>query len=425
MTEQPQQGKIFTRYQAFMIAILSILQFTIILDFVIMAPLGSQLMRVLAISPSKFGAVVSAYAFSAGISGIIAAGFADKFDRKKMLLFFYSGFVLGTLLCGMATGYTFLLIARIVTGLFGGVIGSVTMAIVADTFSLQVRGRVMGYVQMAFGVSQILGIPMGLFLSGKFGWHAPFLMIVGLCVVMGIVIIRWMKPVTAHLQVKHEHNAFKHLAKTASNKQYLQAYFTTVFISAGGFMIMPFSSAFLVRNVGIAETQLLYVFMITGLAGIIIGPLVGKWSDAIGKYKTFLFGTSLGAVMIVIYTHLTISPMWVVNIVNIITFVSISSRMIPSQALISGIPELRDRGAFMSINSSIQQMGGGIASVIGGSIIAEKGNGPLEHFDTLGYITVLALAICSVMMYFVSRQVTASRKAAAAPAAEAVVLSAE
>jgi predicted MFS family arabinose efflux permease len=402
----------FTRYQVFMIAIISILQFTIILDFIVMAPLGAQLMRVLKVTPGQFGAVVSAYALSAGVSGIVAAGFADKFDRKKMLLFFYTGFVIGTFLCGVAPDYQLLLEARIVTGVFGGVLGSISMAIIADLFSMQVRGRVMGFVQMAFAVSQVVGIPLGLFLANRYSWHSPFLLIAGICVIIGLVIAKWMKPVTAHLHVKTEHNAFDHLAKTASNTGYLRAFGATVFMSAGAFLIMPFSSAFLVKNVGIPEENLLFIYMATGFAGLALGPLIGRWSDKIGKYRIFLMGSILGAVMIVIYTHLSITPLWIVIVINIIVFASITSRMIPSQALISGMPELKDRGAFMSINSSIQQMGGGIASVVGGHIILQKANGPLVNFDLLGYATVAAFIICAVLMYFVNRQVLLKTQAA-------------
>ncbi|RFM27241.1 MFS transporter [Deminuibacter soli] len=414
--------KTFTRYQAFMIAMLAIIQFTVILDFMVMAPLGANLMRVMKITPSQFSFVVSAYAFSAGISGICAAGFADRFDRKKMLLFFYTGFVVGTFLCGIAPNYSFLLLARIVTGLFGGVMGSISMAIIADLFSLQVRGRVMGFVQTSFAVSQVAGIPLGLFLASRYGWHSPFLLIVGFCVVVGIILFRWMKPVTSHLAVQHDRNAFAHLAHTASNKKYQLAFLTTVFMSAGGFMIMPFSSAFMVHNVGIPEDKLMLIFFVTGLAGLAIGPLVGKWSDAVGKYKTFLFGTSLGLIMMPIFTNLTITPMWIVMVINVITFVSISSRMIPSQALISGIPDMSDRGAFMSINSSIQQMGGGIATIIGGSIITELPNGALQHFNIVGICTMVALVTCAVCMYFVNRFINARKAAAvAAPAQEPAV----
>src|SRR5579871_4184904 len=171
---QQTKPKVFTRYEAFIIAVISLLQFTVVLDFMVMAPLGALLLNILKIDASHFGWVVSAYAFSAGISGILAAGFADRFDRKKMLLFFYTGFILGTVLCGIAPNYQFLLMARIVTGLFGGVMASINMAIIADLFPLERRGRVMGYVQMAFAVSQAVGIPIGLFLANNYGWHTPF-----------------------------------------------------------------------------------------------------------------------------------------------------------------------------------------------------------------------------------------------------------
>src|SRR5262245_61791248 len=165
---------VFTPYQKFVIAILAFLQFTIILDFMIVSPLGALLLPQLHITTRQFGLVVSVYALSAGVAGLLAAGFADKFDRKRLLLFFYAGFLLGTLLCGVAGNYTFLLVARIVTGVFGGVIGSIVMAIIADLFPFEVRGRVMGTVQTAFAASQVLGLPLGVFLSNHWGWHAPF-----------------------------------------------------------------------------------------------------------------------------------------------------------------------------------------------------------------------------------------------------------
>jgi predicted MFS family arabinose efflux permease len=152
-------GAIFTRYQKFVIAILSLLQFTVIVDFMVLSPLGAILMPKMGISTAQFGLVVSAYAISAGVSGLLAAGFADRFDRKRMILFFYVGFVLGTLFCGVVGSYPLLLCARIVTGVFGGVIGSISFAIITDTFRMEVRGRVMGFVQMAFSASQVLGIP--------------------------------------------------------------------------------------------------------------------------------------------------------------------------------------------------------------------------------------------------------------------------
>jgi len=396
----------FTKYQIFMIMLISLLQFTVILDFMVMAPLGAMLIRILKISPSQFGWVVSVYAFSAGISGILAAGFADKFDRKKMLLFFYAGFILGTLLCGIAPDYYFLLMARMVTGIFGGVLFSINMAIIADLFALETRGRVMGFVQMSFAVSQVAGIPVGLFFANRYGWHMPFLIIVGVCLVTGFCIIRWMQPVTSHLKARAAQKPLIHLARTATRKEYIIAFLSTVFLSTGGFLMMPYSSTFIVHNVGVTETMLPVVFIIAGASGLITGPLIGKWSDRLGKYRVFIFGSVLSMVMVLIFTHLSISPLWEVLVLNTLTYTAVMSRMIPTQALISGVPEMKDRGAFMSINSSIQQLGGGIASVVGGWLIAQDTAGRLLRYDVLGYVTIGAFITCALLMYYVNRHMT-------------------
>jgi predicted MFS family arabinose efflux permease len=214
MSTAPVVPSPFSPYQKTVVVILAFLQFTIVLDFMIVAPLGALLLRDMGISPSQFSAVVSAYAFSAGAAGLLAAGFADRFDRKKLLLFFYGGFVLGTFLCGVAPGYGSLLAARIVTGVFGGVIGSISFAIIADLFPFEMRGRVMGSVQSAFAGSQVLGIPAGLYLSNHLGWHAPFLMIAGLAAVAGVVIALKLQPINAHLALRGDHDPVAHLLRT-------------------------------------------------------------------------------------------------------------------------------------------------------------------------------------------------------------------
>jgi len=397
----------FTRYQTFIIVVISLLQFTVILDFMVMAPLGAQLIRIMKISPSQFGWVVSAYAFSAGIAGILAAGFADKFDRKKMLLFFYAGFILGTFLCGIAPGYYFLLIARMVTGLFGGVLFSVNMAIVADLFPLEKRGRVMGFVQMAFAVSQVLGIPVGLFLANKYGWHMPFLLIVGVCVPVGVVVLRWMRPIDQHLQERAVQQPLAHLLRTASQRRYLWAFGATALLSTGGFLMMPYSSTFLVHNVGIDEKVLPIVFVVAGFVGLFMGPLIGRLSDRIGKFRMFITGSILATLLVPVFSSLSITPLWEVLILNSLLYTAVFSRMIPSQALISAVPDPKDRGAFMSINSSVQQLGGGIASVLGGWIIAQNAAGKLLHYNLLGWVTIGAFFGCAVMMYTVNGYIIA------------------
>ena len=398
---------IFSPYEKFVIAILALLQFTVILDFMVLSPLGAILMPGLGISTSQFGLVVSAYAFSAGASGLCAAGFADKFDRKKMLLFFYVGFVCGTFFCGIANSYPLLLCARVITGLFGGVIGSVSFAIITDIFSMQVRGRVMGVVQMAFAASQVLGIPVGLYLAAHLSWHAPFLMIAATAVLLGAVIALKLKPVTAHLKGRQDKSAFLHLWHTASNPFYIRGFAATILLATGGFMIMPFSTAFLVNNILVPETRLSEVFFITGVVSIFTGPFLGKQADKYGKYRLFVFGSILSMVMVMIYTHLGPNPIWVVIITNIVLYTGISSRMISSSALISGVPDMKDRGAYMGINSSIQQVSGGIAAFVAGLIVYQPAkNAPLQHFDTVGYVTACTMLITLAMMFFIDRQVS-------------------
>ncbi|MBI2427552.1 MAG: MFS transporter [Ignavibacteriales bacterium] len=403
--------KVFSKYQIFIIVILSFIHFTVILDFMVIAPLGAMLLEIMDLSPAQFGWVVSAYAFSAGISGLLAAGFADRYDRKKFLLFFYSGFILGTFLCGVATNFVFLLIARIVTGIFGGVIASIAMAIVTDIFPLQMRGRVMGFIQMSFAVSQVAGIPFGIYLANAYGWHAPFFFIVALCLVAGATIVRWMEPIDAHLRIQNEHNAFNHLKNTIRQRQYQKAFVTTAMLSIGGFLLMPFSSAFSVNNLGISQHDLPLVFMFTGLSVIIVLPAVGRINDIIGAMKTFTAGTLLAAVMILIYTNLSVTPFWTVVLVNVILFAGIMSRMIPAMATMTAVPELADRGAFMSINSSLQQIAGGIASVFAGFVVVQTVEGPLQNYDLLGYYCVVLMMICIFLMRNVQKIVEEKHKA--------------
>jgi multidrug resistance protein len=390
-----------TSYQKFVMVLMALLQFTIVLDFMIMSPLGDLLMKELKMTTAQFGSVVSAYAISAGISGILAAGFADKFDRKKLLLFFYVGFILGTLFCGLANSYETLFIARIVTGIFGGVIGSISMAIITDVFSLQQRGRVMGFVSMAFAGSQILGIPIGLLLANLWGWHSTFYMVVVLAIVVGLMVVFKLQPLVEHLKLQSDKNALQHLWHTVKKKDYRIGFLATAMLSMGGFMLMPFTSAFIVNNVQIPQERLTIIFFCTGLSSMIIMPIIGKLSDKIDKLKLFTIGSIIAAVMVVIYTNLPPSPIWIVILVNMILFMGVMSRMVPATALNSAVPEMYDRGAYMSVNSSLQQMAGGLAAILAGFIVTKQSEtGPIQHFDILGYIMVGFIILC---VYLVSR----------------------
>jgi len=395
----------FTRYQSLLVALLALVQFTVILDFTIMSPLGAIIMPALDITAGQFGVAVSAYAFSAGISGILSAGFADRFDRKRLLLFFYVGFTLGTALCALAPNYHVLLLGRIVTGLFGGVMGSVVLAITTDLFSLQQRGRVMGFVQTAFAASQVLGIPAGLFLSNHWSWHVSFGAIIVLSIAAMVAVVLLMKPVNAHLLLKQESTAFRHLIATITQTRYTMAFLVTTLLATGGYMLMPFGSAYTVHNLGIDIPHLPTIYLVSGLFSIVTGPLVGRASDAFGKFPTFAFGSAMSMVMVLIYTHLGQVSLTTAIAVNVLMFVGIFSRMIPSQALISAIPDPSQRGSFSAVSASLQQLSGGLGSVLAAAIIAENADGSLRHFDWLGYIVVATATVSLVGMYFVQKSV--------------------
>ncbi|USX25032.1 MFS transporter [Oxalobacteraceae bacterium OTU3CINTB1] len=397
----------FTPYQKIVVAMLAFLQFAVILDFMLMSPLGAVIMPALNIGPMEFGLVVSAYAFSAGASGLLTAGFADRYDRKKLLLFFYTGFILGTVWCGLAQSFESLLAARVVTGLFGGVIGSIVLAISTDLFPPQMRGRVMGLIQTAFAASQVLGIPIGIYLSNQWNWHVPFLAMAVFGLAGGLLVAWKMQPVNAHLDQPQQHSPWVHLYRTVTVPRHLLAFSITALLTTGGFMLMPFSSAYIVNNLGIDMHHLPTVYLITGVCTIFAGPLIGRAADKRGKFPVFVFGTALSMLMVVVYTHLGTIPMWALVAVNALMFVGIFSRMIPFQAMAASVPPATQRGSFNAISASLQQLSGGIASVVAGHIVTQAPNGKLQHFDVVGYVVVATSLVALGLVWQLQRQMLA------------------
>jgi predicted MFS family arabinose efflux permease len=399
----------FSGYQKRVIAMLAFLQFAVIIDFMLMAPLGALIMPALGASPAQFGTVVSAYAFAAGVSGFLTAGFADRFDRKKLLLFFYAGFIAGTAWCGLAGSFESLLIARIVTGLFGGVIGSIVLAIATDLFVPQVRGRVMGVIQTAFAASQILGIPVGIWLSARWDWHVPFLALAVLALTVGLAIGAVMRPVNEHLKLRQERSPLGHLLHTLVEPRHAMSFVAVLFLTTGGFMLMPFMSAFTVGNLGIALDHLPVIYLVTGIATIFAGPLVGKAADAFGKMRTFYVGTAITIVMVLIFTHLQASTLVVVTIINVVLFIGIFSRMIPFQALMTQVPDAVHRGSFNAVSASLSQLAGGLAAVAAGHIVQQGADGRLYHFEVAGYVVVATSLLACFLLWRVERGIREQR----------------
>jgi predicted MFS family arabinose efflux permease len=397
----------FSSYQKVVMLILALLQFAIILDFMIIAPIGDALMKTLDIGTKEFGVVVSSYAFSAAISGILVAGLTDKYDLKKVLLFFFFGFIVGTLFCALSSTYIEILLSRIITGIFAGITSSAVLTIVTDIYAPQMRGRAMSGVQMGFAASQILGVPLGIFIANKLGWNSTFTFIVVFSILLLITIFVVMKPITGHLQHQSDKNAFLHLWHTLTNKQYQIGFMAVTFLTIGGFMLMPFSAVFLINNVHITAEQLPIVFLCTGLSSLIVMPVIGKLCDQFDRYKIFMIGSLAASVMVFIYTHLSTTPLWLVITINMLLFAGIMSRMSPAMALNTMVPKPEDRGAYMSISASLQQTAGGISSVIAGFIVFQASEtSPLEHFDILGYASITVFIVC----IFLVRRVSISLK---------------
>jgi predicted MFS family arabinose efflux permease len=394
-----------TTHHKIVIAILAFLQFTVIVDLMILSPLGALLMRELSIDTKQFGFSVSAYALAAGVSSFASAAFADKFDRKKLLLFFYVGFLVGTALCGVAPTYELLVVARVITGAFGGVIGSICMAIVADLFPLSMRGRVMGTMMTAFSAAQIAGVPAGLALSNWWGWHAPFLVIASVGAVVGVAIALVLKPLDAHLQGPAKPPALTHMLRTATKPAYVRVFATTVLL-ASGFLVMPLFSAFLVHNLHVDLDQLPLIYLVTGVATLVAGPVAGKLADSVGKYVVFAVGSLLAAGVFVAWANVSgPTALWIVIVVNTTMLVANTARMIAGGALISAVPAGPDRGAFMSLNSSLQQITGGVAAALGGALVVTQADGALTGFDTLCYFVVATIVVTLPPMWLIDREV--------------------
>jgi predicted MFS family arabinose efflux permease len=258
----------------------------------------------------------------------------------------------------------------------------------------------MGIVQLGFAASQVLGIPVGLYLAAKWDWHMPFLMIVGLSIALFASIYFMMNPVRAHLALQSNNNPFVQLWSIIIKKDYRIAFTTTALLSVGGYLMMPFGSAFAVNNLLISQEKLPLIFMCTGVSSLIVMPLVGRLSDKIDRFKIFVVASIWASIFVIIYTNLGPTPLHIIIPLNILLFMGIMSRMIPSSAIISNIPDLKDRGGFMSLNGSLQQIAGGFATLIAGFIIVQKDKtSPLKNYPVLGYLGVFFMVLCVFMLW--------------------------
>lgn len=377
---------------------LAAVNFTHIMDFMIMMPLGPQLMELLKITPQQFSLAVSAYGITAGASSFAAAFFVDRFDRKRVLLFAYTGFLLGTFACAVAPNYPLLVGARVLAGLFGGMIGAQVLSIVADKFGYERRATAMGVLMTAFSAASVAGVPAGLWLAGKYSWHVPFLAIGFLGIGVLVLVALAVPPINQHIQEKRpEQKPFQVLTDIFQTPNQMRALSLSIVLMMGHFAIIPLLTPSLVHNVGFRQDDIFLIYLVGGVLTIFSAPLVGKLADKRGKYPVFVVFALLSLVPVWLITNLWPMPLWAVLTISGLFFIVVNGRMIPTQALVSSVVNPQQRGGFMSINASMQQLSTGLAAMIGGGIVATGADGRILQYDWVGYFSIV-LILASVWL---------------------------
>jgi len=396
MPEAPVES---TRRERRLVGVLAGVQFTHIMDFMIVMPLGPQLMRVMHISPVQFGLLVSIYTISAAIASLIAAFYTDRFDRRKALLFLYAGFVLSTLFCGLAPGFAALLVARAVAGVFGGVAGSTVHSIIGDAVPEQRRGQASGVVMSAFALSSILGVPIGLVLAAHYSWRSPFFFLALVSVLVLAATWKMVPPMRGHLVAGEAHRPLSQMKAVLGNANHLRAYVFMFALMFAGFSVIPFISPYMVANVGLKESDLPYLYFFGGLATAFSSRYIGKLADRHGKRQVFAAVGLLSIAPLLITTNLPPVPVWLAVCTSVVFMVLVSGRFVPAMALVISSVQPRLRGGFMSINGAIQQFGMGLATLLAGTVIGHEMDGGLTRYWLVGFIAVGATLIAIALAW--------------------------
>ncbi len=372
------------------------LNFTHILDFMIMMPLSNYLIGDLGISPFQFSLLVAAYSISAFFSGLAIATFIDRYDRKKPLLIAYTGFLLGTLACGFAPTFGLLLAARIVAGLFGGIIGAQVFAIVGDMFSYERRGRAMGIVMGGFAAASILGVPLSLYVTNifKHNWHLPFLFIGAVALLLIPLVIKVVPEMKSHIKEKEDDESlFTTLIKVIRIPIQRSALTFSGLLMMGHFLIIPFINPYLEFNKGFSKDDIPSIYLVGGIASLTAALYLGKIADKKGKLNIFSLSVFLSLFMVIIITHLPNVLFPIVLLFFAIWFIVATGRIVTAQAMITEVVKPEQRGSFMSINGSIQQLGSGLAALCSGAIVYTDKTGKIHHYDWVGYFSILVLLV--------------------------------
>jgi predicted MFS family arabinose efflux permease len=363
---------------------LASIQFTSVLDFMIMMPLGPHLTALFGISAGEFGFLVSAYTFAAGLSGLLAATYIDRFGRKRMMLTLYPLFGAAALACSMAPTFAWLMLARVASGFFGGVLMALSQTIVAEVIPFERRGRAMGVVMTSFSVATVAGVPLGLFLASHFNWHAPFLAVALMVSVCAFGAVKTLPSLKGHLASHTSGDSapslLSNLRWVLVDPNHLRAYAMSSSMVFAGFVVIPYITLYLQGNAGFKPEQVPYVYLTGGICTLISARFIGHWSDRAGKAYAFRRLALLMPLPLLAMTLSAELPMAGVLLVSSMLFVVMSGRMIPGMALIGASADPRRRGSFMTLNSAVQSLAMGLAALVGGQILGRDGNGHLTHY---------------------------------------------
>ena len=396
--------QLMSKQERIIVVLLAALNFTHILDFMIMMPLDNYLM----VSAFQFSILVAAYSIAAFFSGLMVAMFIDRFDRKKFLLFAYAGFVIGTLACGFASSYSILLASRIVAGLFGGIIGAQVLSIIADTFEYERRGRAMGAVMGGFAAASILGVPISLYLTNMFkhDWHVPFLMIGSLGIIFIPLIIRFIPAMNGHIKNKESRiSPFAALITVCKVPAQRNALVFSGLLMMGHFLIIPFINPYLEFNKGFSKDLTPMIYLAGGIASLLAAIYLGRVADKKGKLNVFSLSVFFSLFMVLIITRMPNVSFSLVLMFFAIWFIVATGRIVTAQAMISEVVTPVQRGSFMSINGSIQQLGSGLAALFAGIIVSTEKSGKIINYNWVGYLSILVLLLSLIYGRIIFRKI--------------------
>ncbi len=377
------------RHERWMLATLAVIQFTSTLDFMVMMPLAPQFTRLFDLSAQEFGFLISAYTFSAAGAGVVTSVFIERFDRKRLLLAIYAGFVASAVVTASAQSYSMLLVARALAGVFGGVLGGVVFTIIGDAVPEARRGHATGIVMTSFSVATVAGVPAALLLGNLFGWRAAFILVAVLGLACSVTARRTL-PHVSHAGRDQQHDTWKEFVRTLTFPNHLRAFAFTLLMMMSGFTVIPYVSLYITSNAGLPERDLPLVYLVGGVATFFTARWIGRWADRAGKLRVYRRVAWVSMVPLLAITHAPVLPLVAVLALTTLFFIFVSGRMVPAMAVVTSAARPGARGAFMTLNSAVMQIGSGLAATITGAIVHRTPSGTLTHYNWVGYVAIAA-----------------------------------